>query len=658
MKRFLFLLSFLAAALGSAMAQTVAIPWRNISLTPTTLSGYGITDAQPLDSDLTSIAALSTTTFGRSLLAFASANSSVLYTDGSGNWVLGTTLPAVSGANLTALNASQLTTGTLPAARLPAFTGDVTTSAGSAATTLATVNSNVGTFGSATQSLTLALDAKGRITSAAAQAITPAWSAITSKPTTLSGYGITDAYTSPTVDQMVSARVVRDALYSDGATSNRAVVWTPGIRGAVAGQSITIPFEFDVPTSNPSTASRIAAFVPTATTAVFAAANSLEVLLYTSGGLLIRQLGTTTSDYRQFEWTGFRAAYSGAKGLRGAVVFTGNSTSTPTVFVQGADISANFTAATGGTPPNWIPSGLDTTVFLVGFNWPSGRLVPHAPRLGAWTASEAAEWSSTGRVPVWDETNAGNAAKLSSDFATSTGWVLTGATTISAGKLNLSASDSAYMSGSPIFAGTKYTFTVNVDSVTAGSVNYYNGASYISFATAPGTYTISFTAAATYLSGAALQSQGGNAVCDNYTLRVLGPLFRPVVQPIAIVADATTNGIAGVLTGMTPLTTRRDWVIQANTSTNGNQQLLGASPFFDYTRNVIDDWVVNNKGGSSRTISLGSASGGSQYLSGGTAAGGRNVPTLATRVIGSSTLWVNSNGTDSLQHTIRGHLVD
>ena len=35
---------------------------------PTTLSGYGITDAQPLDADLTSIAALATTAFGRGAL--------------------------------------------------------------------------------------------------------------------------------------------------------------------------------------------------------------------------------------------------------------------------------------------------------------------------------------------------------------------------------------------------------------------------------------------------------------------------------------------------------------------------------------------------------------------------------------------------------------
>lgn len=90
-------------------------------------------------------------------------------------------------------NAGNLTAGTLPTARLPAFSGDATSSAGSSALTLATVNSNTGQFGSATQAAQVTLDGKGRVTAATNLTITPAWSSITSKPTTLSGYGITDA---------------------------------------------------------------------------------------------------------------------------------------------------------------------------------------------------------------------------------------------------------------------------------------------------------------------------------------------------------------------------------------------------------------------------------------------------------------------------------
>lgn len=69
-------------AITNAKIQSVA--WSKITSTPTTLSGYGITDAitsaavaagyQPLDADLTAIAALATTAFGRGLLTEASAS--------------------------------------------------------------------------------------------------------------------------------------------------------------------------------------------------------------------------------------------------------------------------------------------------------------------------------------------------------------------------------------------------------------------------------------------------------------------------------------------------------------------------------------------------------------------------------------------------------
>ena len=71
-------------------------------------------------------------------------------------------------------NASNLSSGTLPAARLPALTGDVKTSAGSNSTVLVNSGVTAGTYKSVT------VDAKGRVTGG-------------TNPTTLSGYGITDA---------------------------------------------------------------------------------------------------------------------------------------------------------------------------------------------------------------------------------------------------------------------------------------------------------------------------------------------------------------------------------------------------------------------------------------------------------------------------------
>lgn len=82
--------------------------------------------------------------------------------------------------------------GTIPAANMPAFSGDVTSSAGSTTLTLA----NAGTAGTYYKVTT---DAKGRVTAGSTSLVAADipnldWSKITSgKPATLSGYGITDS---------------------------------------------------------------------------------------------------------------------------------------------------------------------------------------------------------------------------------------------------------------------------------------------------------------------------------------------------------------------------------------------------------------------------------------------------------------------------------
>lgn len=80
---------------------------------------------------------------------------------------------------LAAGNAGVLNSGTLLAARMPALTGDITTSSGAVATTLATVNANVGSFGSATKAPTVTVNAKGLVTAASENTVTPAVGSIT-----------------------------------------------------------------------------------------------------------------------------------------------------------------------------------------------------------------------------------------------------------------------------------------------------------------------------------------------------------------------------------------------------------------------------------------------------------------------------------------------
>lgn len=125
---------------------------------------------QPLDADLTAIAGLTTTAFGRSFLplADAAAGRTLL-----GLGTLATQSGTFSGTNTGDDAVNPLYSGLVSNAT---HTGDAT---GSVALTLATVNANVGSFGSATAAPTFTVNAKGLITAAGSATITPAVGSIT-----------------------------------------------------------------------------------------------------------------------------------------------------------------------------------------------------------------------------------------------------------------------------------------------------------------------------------------------------------------------------------------------------------------------------------------------------------------------------------------------
>src|SRR4051794_10880157 len=143
---------------------------------------------------------------------------------------LGTIVGTSDAQTLTnkSIDASEINSGTFSAARMPALTGDVTANTGSTVTALSTVNSTPGSFGDATHSVQLTVDAKGRVTGVSQIAITgtggTAAGALASIPATCSSGALYLA-----TDQPISQQ-----LY----TCSSANIWTPymslGGSGALA----------------------------------------------------------------------------------------------------------------------------------------------------------------------------------------------------------------------------------------------------------------------------------------------------------------------------------------------------------------------------------------------------------------------------------------
>jgi len=250
-----------SVTITNGVISATAPAFSSITGLPTTLAGYGITDGQTAAQVATAITSYgyqtatqvsSAITAAAYTLPTASATTLGGIKIGTGLAIDGTgvvTVTATGVTNLTstptttdvAINSSTGTSATLAAAtgtlagvmsaadkaKLDAITGtntgdqtitltgDVTgTGTGSFATTLANTTVVAGSYGSATAAPTFTVDSKGRLTAAGTVTVTPAFSSITGLPTTIAGYGITDAYSTTNPANYQTAAQVSSAITS------------------------------------------------------------------------------------------------------------------------------------------------------------------------------------------------------------------------------------------------------------------------------------------------------------------------------------------------------------------------------------------------------------------------------------------------------------
>lgn len=504
---------------------------------------------------------------------------------------------------------------------------------------------------------------------------------------------------------MVMGRRTTDLCISDGATSNRRIEWALGTAGAVAAMPISIPFEFDVPTSNPG-ASRwfVFRFIPSGGSEGSASALAAYFEASTAD-LVIRQMNADGSSWRRAVATNFRSTYSGLR-VKGAFVFEAPGTTTaPKLYAQGVEIAT--TQATSGSGASWL-STLASDFYQFGRDWPSGRFVPHAPILGALSAAEVLEWTQTGRLPMWCEVGTGSAVtKYSSDFSAGVdGWSAQAGTAtgnvdgVSDGTTtkddvlryvgNSTAAFPALQRLNALTIGRRYRvrFSYYIPSANTTIRKFYLGsqsnlriagasASQYAIAATVGSWSVAdfeYEPLSTSLVlGLASAADGTNAANADtayvvgLTVHDLGPIFKPTIQPCRILDDAGGNGICGVVaSGITPITERRGWRFRATVdmSSTGNKQLFGAA-VFDTPQNQALDSIEPTHGANGATYSIGDGTTATAYTANAAQTSGRKRLTITNPFpadSGKTGLYANVTvagvSETAVPITVRGHRID
>lgn len=218
----------ITANLTGTASNASAVPWSGVSSTPTTLGGYGITDAASSThghGNITNAGAIGTT----SGLPIITTTSGVL-TTGS----FGSSAGTFCQGNDARLSDTRNTSNSITFNNAGSGGASGSTFNGSSALTVSYNTVGAPSTTGANASGTWGISISG----SAASASSVPWSGVTSRPTTLSGYGITDAVSTSSTGTVTST-MIADGTIVNGDISASAAIAGSKINPAFGAQIIS-----------------------------------------------------------------------------------------------------------------------------------------------------------------------------------------------------------------------------------------------------------------------------------------------------------------------------------------------------------------------------------------------------------------------------------
>jgi hypothetical protein len=172
----------------------------------------------------------------------------------------------------------------------------------------------------------------------------------------------------------------------------------------------------------------------------------------------------------------------------------------------------------------------------------------------ALSAAEVLALYQSSAVAANDICSAGTAL-VPATFAS--GWSTNAGSPTIATTATLPDASSIKVTGFLTVGSRRYRIIVTVNSLSAGSVEYYGLAGWTQFATAPGTYTIDYVAPAS--ASAAFQATGGTAVLSSPQFYALGALIAP--EPQALGSGLVWRDISGNAANITLPASGVSWAL-------------------------------------------------------------------------------------------------